>query len=73
MTYLCTGKIRYRSFAPRFGKPLIVLQVEISFSDGPNDHNGLPQYLGGVRWKDAEVHDLCNIPSVTAAMKEKVK
>ena len=56
-----TKKIRYRTENRLFSDPLVVLQVEESFGEGPPDWNGMPEYLGGVRWRDARVEDLLEL------------
>lgn len=53
-----TGKIRYRTQRKLFGPDLIVLQIEVTFSDGPGDSNGCPEYLGGTIWVDARLEHL---------------
>lgn len=55
-----TGKTRYRSDCVGFinRKDVLVLQVQTKWSDGPNDHNGMPTYLAGEGWRDAGVEDL---------------
>ncbi len=57
-----TGRTRYRQLTRVFGDPLLVLQVEVSFDDGPPDCNGMPTYLAGVAWRDAQVTDLALLP-----------
>lgn len=58
-----TGRTRYRQQRRMLGPPLIVLQVEVTFSDGPGDSNGLPEYLGGTTWVDARLEHLSLIPN----------
>lgn len=53
-----TGKRRYRTHRTIGGKSLLVLQVEVSFGEGPDDHNGMPAYLAGRDWRDAMIEDL---------------
>lgn len=53
-----TGKIRYRTQRRLCGPDLIVLQIEVTFSDGPGDSNGCPEYLGGTTWVDARLEHL---------------
>jgi hypothetical protein len=55
-----TGQTRYRcETRGLFSKTnLLVLQVEASWGDGPDDCHGLPTYLGGKGWRDARVEDL---------------
>lgn len=36
----------------------LVLQVKVRVADGPPDWNGLPTYLAGEYWRDAQVEDL---------------
>lgn len=57
-----TGRTRYRELTRVFGHSLLVLQVEVEFGDGPPDYNGMPLYLQGVAWRDAQVTDLAFLP-----------
>lgn len=52
-----TGRTRHRDERRAFRSTLIVLQVEVVYSDGPNDHDGMPQYLAGKSWRDATTMD----------------
>lgn len=36
----------------------LILQIKVRCTDGPCDSNGLPTYLAGEYWRDAEVEDL---------------
>ena len=56
-----TGKIRYRTESRWFRDPVVILQVEEMFGDGPPDYHGMPTYLAGVRWRDAKVEDLLDL------------
>lgn len=52
-------KTRYRvGKEGLFGNPVLILQVFVTWSDGPDDHNGMPEYLSGSGWRDAKVEDL---------------
>jgi len=37
---------------------VLILQVLKQFPDGPDDFNGLPEYLAHTAWVDASVEDL---------------
>jgi hypothetical protein len=53
-----TGRTRYR-VEKRWLKPyVLVLQIEVRFGDGPPDHDGMPVYLRGSCWRDAQPEDL---------------
>lgn len=52
-----TGKMRYRHKPRMFKHSLVVVQVEVKFEDGPDDHNGMPEWLAGVKWRDARPDD----------------
>jgi len=55
-------KTRYRvGKEGLFGKPVLILQVFKSWKDGPCDSNGLPEYLAGSGWRDAQVEDLTEL------------
>lgn len=48
-----TGRFRLR-LQERFLRPtLVVLQVHVTWGDGPPDHNGMPTWLSGEGWRDA--------------------
>ena len=55
-----TGKTRVR--AQRLGwfnrKTVLVLQVHVTWEDGPSDSEGMPTFLAGKGWRDAQVEDL---------------
>ena len=53
-----TGRTRYRTERRWFKPDVLVLQVEVTYGDGPSDHNGLPAYLAGTGWRDALPQDL---------------
>ena len=53
-----TGRTRYRIETPLFGNPLVILQVEVAYGDGPDDYHGLPKWGRGKYWRDARVEDL---------------
>lgn len=53
-----TGKVQYRIEHKWIQPSLVVLQVEEQWDDGVDDHNGMPSYLAGKRWRDAEPEDL---------------
>lgn len=53
-----TGKARFRSHTQSFGPDRVVLQVEVSWPDGPCDENGIERYLRGTGWVDAVPDDL---------------
>lgn len=36
----------------------LVLQVEVEWGDGPPDCNGMPEFLRGRGWRDADPADL---------------
>lgn len=61
MNYTLTGKYRHRLHNPFFGSPKLVLEVEIKWDNGPGDSYGMPSYIAGSGWKDAEVHDLIEL------------
>lgn len=52
-----TGRYRFRIEKRWFKKPLLVLQIEVRWGDGPPDFHGLPKWLAGTGWRDAEVAD----------------
>lgn len=58
-----TGRVRHRLYTPLFslGPPLFVLQVEVDYTDGPDDWRGMPTYLGGRRWRDAVAEDFTTL------------
>lgn len=53
-----TGKTKYRIEKRLFKSDLVVLQVEVSWGNGPEDYDGLPTYLSGRGWRDAIPEDL---------------
>jgi len=52
-----TGKKRYRVENGWLFKG-VVLQVEVQWDDGPDDWQGMPEYLRGIMWRDARPEDL---------------
>lgn len=60
MNHRLTGRVRFmhqvRGIFQR--KVQLVVQVEETYDDGPTDHNGMPEYLAGTAWRDAQVKDL---------------
>lgn len=62
-----TGRIRYRYQGRWFKPPLLVLQVEEEYDEGPPSAYGMPTYLAGVHWRDARIEDLsCGLRLVEA-------
>ena len=57
-----TGRTRYRTQRRWFKPDVLVLQIEVEFGDGPPDHDGLPIYLEGRRWRDATAEDVSVVP-----------
>ena len=55
-----TGQIRFRPHIRGFfiRRTLLILQVEVEFTDGPPDANGMPRWLAGKVWRDAGMEDL---------------
>ena len=55
-----TGEIRYRTQrVGLFGsREVLVLQVRVTWPDGPDDWHGMPEYLSGTGWRDATLKDL---------------
>lgn len=48
-----TGRFRLR-LQERFLRPtLVVVQVHVTWGEGPSDHNGMPMWLSGDGWRDA--------------------
>lgn len=65
-----TGRTRYRLGtvgAGLFsrGTPVLILQVEVVWGDGPDDFNGMPTYLAGKGWRDAQVTDFASLLPTT--------
>ncbi|UTC27944.1 hypothetical protein [Stenotrophomonas phage A1432] len=58
-----TGKTRHRIHKTLFREPVLVLQVELSYPDGPGDSYGLPEYLAGRMWVDARMEHLSILPN----------
>ena len=60
MSRKLTGKIRYRQCNPVFGKPVLVLQVEVECGGDYDPHDGMssPEFL---RFLDARVEDLTEL------------
>jgi hypothetical protein len=43
---------------------MLVLQVEIKRDDGPPGYDDMPEYLGGLIWRDAIVEDLLELGAI---------
>lgn len=59
-----TGETRLRAQRvgpPFFKRTVLVLQVRGTWTDGPSDSHGMPTYLAGSGWRDAQVEDLAHI------------
>jgi hypothetical protein len=58
-----TGRTRLRvQRLGLFGRRIaLVLQVHVSWKDGPGDSDGMPSYLAGEGWRDAQVEDLASL------------
>lgn len=59
-----TGNVRFRTERRLFKDDVVVLQVEVVYGDGPSDSNGMPEYLAGQGWRDAQVRDLQFVPPI---------
>lgn len=64
MANYLTGNIRYRNQRRLFGSDMLVLQVEIKRDDGPPGYDDMPEYLGGLIWRDAIVEDLLELGAI---------
>ena len=55
-----TGRTRLRPHTVgTFNKRiLLVLQIEVTYPDGPGDWHGMPEYLAGTVWRDATISDV---------------
>jgi hypothetical protein len=67
-----TGRTRHdqRFCGVLFNKKLVlVLQVEVTWDEGPSDSNGMPEYLPGRGWRDATVIDLQRLNAAVTVLK----
>lgn len=59
--YRLTGKFRYSTRKRLLRPDRVVVEVEIEWGDGPDDHNGMPTYLEGSAWKEASPADMLRL------------
>lgn len=53
-----TGNIKFRVKSRMFLPDLVILMIEVTWGDGPDDYHGMPIYLAGKGWRDATPEDL---------------
>ena len=69
---MLTGKIRFTEEVTIFTNRIkLILQVEDTFSDGPDDWRGMPTYLRGKEWRNATANDLLSLDFPSNLLKEK--
>lgn len=58
MTDTPTGNFRFTHHKPGWHAPVLALEVEVTWRQGPPGTFGLPEHLAGKGWRLARVEDL---------------
>lgn len=60
MNETLTGKTRYlvEFYGILNRRSRVIFQVEVQWKDGPDDWRGMPEYLSGKSWRNAQANDL---------------